>query len=85
MEKLYPENDILEFKKAADSSEDTEKDRNLELKTIDSDKSLLNLSLRNIEEEYYPWLLSIKNNKTMRKVLEIRMKVLMESNNSDNE
>ena len=49
MEKMYPENDILEFKKVAINSEETEKDRNLELKIIESDKSLLNLSLRKVE------------------------------------
>ena len=70
-------NDIVESKKAAVSSEDTEKSINLELKTVESEKSLLTVSLRNIESECYPWLLSIKNNKKMRKALKIRMKILM--------
>lgn len=46
----------------------------MSLKAVEFDKSLLGLSLKNVEEDYYPWMLNIKKNKTMRKVLELRMK-----------
>jgi hypothetical protein len=44
------------------------------LKNVDFDKSLLTLSLKNVEEDYHPWLLNIKKNKNMRKIMELRMK-----------
>lgn len=44
---------------------------------MESDLSLLNLSLRNVEEEYYPWLISVKKNKNLRKMLELKLKIAL--------
>lgn len=72
MEKMYAESDILAFKAEAvavsSTLEDTVKD--LTLKHVQADKSLLQLSLRNVEDDYYQWLLSLKKNKIVRKAIE---------------
>lgn len=72
MEKMYAESDILAFKAEAvavsSTLEDTVKD--LTLKHVQADKSLLQLSLRNVEDDYYQWLLSLKKNKIVRKTIE---------------
>lgn len=54
------------------NQEDNIKD--MSLKTVDLDKNLLTLSLKNVEEDYYPWSLGIKKNKNLRKIMELRMK-----------
>lgn len=46
----------------------------MSLKTIEFDENLLTVSLKNVEEDYYTWLLIIKKNKGMRKIMELRMK-----------
>ncbi len=38
------------------------------------------LSLKNVEEDYHAWLLGIKKNKALRKVMEYRMKELNPEN-----
>lgn len=48
----------------------------MSLKAIEFDKSLLTLTLKNVEEDYNSWFLAIKKNKIMRKVMELRMKQL---------
>lgn len=48
--------------------------KDMSLKTVDYDKNLLTLSLKSVEEDYYPWCLSIKKNKNLRKIMELRMK-----------
>ena len=37
-----------------------------------------------MEEDYYAWLLMIKKNKIMRRIMEIRMKEINSSSNSNN-
>ena len=82
MEKMYAENDIQEFKKEAITSlaedeKQREKDiKDMSLKAIELDKNLLTLILKNVEEDYNSWFLSIKKNKTVRKFMELRMKEL---------
>ena len=39
----------------------------MSLKAIELDKNLLTLTLKNVEEDYNSWFLSIKKNKTVRK------------------
>lgn len=48
----------------------------MSLKAIELDKNLLTLILKNVEEDYNSWFLSIKKNKTVRKFMELRMKEL---------
>jgi hypothetical protein len=48
----------------------------MSLKAIELDKNLLTLTLKNVEEDYNSWFLSIKKNKTVRKFVELRMKEL---------
>jgi hypothetical protein len=48
----------------------------MSLKAIELDKNLLTLTLKNVEEDYNSWFLSIKKNKTVRKFMELRMKEL---------
>ena len=75
MEKMYAETDILAFTQEdgqVSVPEETLKD--LSLKNVEADKSLLTMSLKHVEEDYYPWLLNLKKNKILRKVIESRMK-----------
>lgn len=48
----------------------------MHLKNVEFDKSLLGLSLKNVEEDYHSWLFSIKKNKTIRLIMQLRMKEL---------
>ena len=78
MEKMYAESDILACKSEISKialPEESIKD--LTLKHVEADRSLLTMSLRIVEEDYYPWLLSIKKNKILRKAIESRMKELL--------
>lgn len=72
MEKMYAESDILAFKAEAVATSSTLEDtvKDLTLKHVQADKSLLQLSLRNVEDDYYQWLLSLKKNKIVRKAIE---------------
>lgn len=77
MEKMYAETDIQHFKKEATLAIEDENDKDIKdmsLKAIEIDKSLLSFSLKNVEEDYHAWLLLIKKNKALRKIMELRMK-----------
>ena len=70
MEKMYAESDIQACKSESAQvfvAEETIKD--LVLKHVEADRSLLTMSLRSVEEDYYPWLLNLKKNKILRKVI----------------
>ena len=70
---MYPEKDIQTFKSET-SAHCPEEPKDLGFKTVEADMSLLGISLRNAEEGYYPWLISVKKNTELRSVIETRMK-----------
>ena len=70
MEKMHPETDIQAFKTEANTGVGGEEPKDLNIKQVENDRSLLTLSLRGVEEEYYPWLLNLKKNKILRRTIE---------------
>jgi len=53
-----------------------DKDKDMHLRNVEFDKSLLALSLKNVEEDYHAWLLGVKKNKGLRVIMQLRMKDL---------